>query len=578
MSNTPNYDAKVKTILDGLTPGERTDHLTGETWMMTEEEIGWYKKFNVPPSAAALSTRWMLHGIWYVGYQYWYQKHPETGKPIICTVHPATGIKVLPDKEWFEKDFLSQGREYQTDRPFFEQWRALQLAVPMPANRNHVEPVNSIAFVSQGDEDSYFVGACRSKRTFYSHLAIDTEDSAEIFRSGLVVNSYNVVHSYRIHSCRYVRESFDCLNSAFLFDCRNCEFCFGATNKRNKKYLWFNEQLSKEEWERRMAAVDFGSRSVTDGYRRQFNELIASQGVWPENFNNNTTDSSGEYLLGTTKAVDCYSCEPSAVNLFSCNHSMGKSEDCAFSGYPVNGTNFCYAASGSGNNQKYCFLTIRSDEMEYCLLCYNCSNCFGCVGLQRKAFCIFNKQYTEEDYWRKVDEIKCAMLDGGEYGEFFPAGFSPSYWKDSGGQFWFGATDGDVKKLGAMDFDPESQDAIGQDLLGAATITSATEVPDTIQELGDEWINKPLMDEEVRRRFSFIRPEVEFYRKMHIAPPVKHSISRMKDLWREANMGSFTQADCAQCGKTLRVAKNAAHLNRRIYCTADYLHYLETNG
>ena len=40
MSKTPNYDAKVKTILDTLEPGERTCELTGEKWEMTEEEIG----------------------------------------------------------------------------------------------------------------------------------------------------------------------------------------------------------------------------------------------------------------------------------------------------------------------------------------------------------------------------------------------------------------------------------------------------------------------------------------------------------------------------------------------------------
>ena len=100
MSKTPNYDQKVKAILDDLTPGERTCSMTGEKWTMTEEEIGWYKKFNVPPSKVSPLTRWKHHGAWYVGYQYWYQRHPETRKPIICTVHPATGIKVLPDKEW----------------------------------------------------------------------------------------------------------------------------------------------------------------------------------------------------------------------------------------------------------------------------------------------------------------------------------------------------------------------------------------------------------------------------------------------------------------------------------------------
>tara|TARA_Y100000031_G_C8210687_1_gene380770 strand:+ start:1384 stop:1509 length:126 start_codon:yes stop_codon:yes gene_type:complete len=41
MDKTPNYDVKVKTILDALEPGERTCDLTGEKWVMDEEEISW---------------------------------------------------------------------------------------------------------------------------------------------------------------------------------------------------------------------------------------------------------------------------------------------------------------------------------------------------------------------------------------------------------------------------------------------------------------------------------------------------------------------------------------------------------
>ncbi len=58
MSKTPNYDAKVKTILDALAPGEKVCEMTGEKWIMTEDEIGWDRRVNVPPSPYSLMTRW----------------------------------------------------------------------------------------------------------------------------------------------------------------------------------------------------------------------------------------------------------------------------------------------------------------------------------------------------------------------------------------------------------------------------------------------------------------------------------------------------------------------------------------
>ncbi len=578
MSNTPNFDLKVKAILDATTAGERVDRLTGEAWMLTDTEIDWCKKFNVPPATVSPETRWKHHGVWYVGYQYWYQSHPETRKPIICTVHPATGIKVLPDKEWFEKDFLSHGREYQLDRPFFEQWRELQLAVPMPASRNHVEPVNSIAFVSQGDEDSYFVGASKTKRTYYAHAAMDVEDCAEVYESSKLQECFNVADSSRLHRCSFVRASYDCLNSSFLFDCRNCEFCFGATNKRNKKYLWWNEQLTKEEWEKRRAEVDLGSRAVVSEQMQRFRTFVRERAVWPENFNDHAIDSTGEYLFKTTRVMDSYLCGEGAIDQYFCNFSFGQSENNAFTGYPVNGSDMYSCASISGRRQKFCFLTIRSENMEYCMLCYNCTDCFGCIGLQRKQFCIFNKQYTEEEYWKRVDALRCTMLDRGEYGEFYPAGFSPSYPGDSGAMYWFGATKEELKKMGVMEFEPESLGAIGEELADPSKMRNVSELPDYVRDLTDDWIGVPLFDPVANRRFAMIRPEVEFYRRMNVAPPTKHFTARLKDLWVEVNQGSFMETTCTACGKALRVAKNAGHPERKILCIEDYLKFIEQHG
>jgi len=35
----------------------------------------------------------------------------------------------------------------------------------------------------------------------------------------------------------------------------------------------------------------------------------------------------------------------------------------------------------------------------------NCKNCFGCTCLRGKEYCIFNKQYTREEYETLVPQI-----------------------------------------------------------------------------------------------------------------------------------------------------------------------------
>ncbi len=36
----------------------------------------------------------------------------------------------------------------------------------------------------------------------------------------------------------------------------------------------------------------------------------------------------------------------------------------------------------------------------------SCADCFGCVGLTHKKYCVFNKQYSKEEYFKKVEELK----------------------------------------------------------------------------------------------------------------------------------------------------------------------------
>src|SRR3990167_2302885 len=119
MSHTPNYDAKIKMILDNLQPGERICELTGEKWMMTEEEIGWYKKFQVPPSRCSPMTRMKYQLGFASGVVLWWKTHAITGQPILSLVHPDSPYKVITDKEWMSTDFIRSGPEGDSTLSFF---------------------------------------------------------------------------------------------------------------------------------------------------------------------------------------------------------------------------------------------------------------------------------------------------------------------------------------------------------------------------------------------------------------------------------------------------------------------------
>lgn len=578
MSKTPKYDAKVKAIFDKTKPGERTCELTGRKWDMSEKEIERYRHFNVPPSKLHPLTRMHVLTGFFVGYQWWNNKSAEDGSNFLTPAHPGSSIKVVPDKTWFDNDYSSTIRE-DDGRQVFEIMSELVHEIPITGQRNLMPPVNSIATISAGDENSYFMNASRSKNTLFGMNAIDTEDSAEIYQSYNVNNSYNTVHSDRIFNCKYVQESRDCMNSMFLFDCRNCEDCFMATNKRNAKFVFKNEQLSESEYKARLEKLDLTCRSSFEVLRKEFIGMVEKDGIWPENFNEHCENSTGEYLTNCTDCHECYFNHEGKGNFQSSFLFDGSEDSMSVTGWFASNNSF-YSTTGSrSSNIKYSYTQVQCQNMEYSYHCYNCEDCFGCVGLNRKKFCIFNKEHSEEDYWKKLDEIKCRMLDAGEYGEFMPVSWSPTRFMDSGATLFFLANEKDAKDLSASEYPAESSGACGEDRVAADQLRSTQDIPDCLNDPAlDEWIGKPVFDEGVERRFTLLPQEIKFYKKMKIAPPNQHFIARVRDLGYRANSGAFTEGSCEKCGKALIISKNKIFPNRRIYCREDYLTFIESNG
>ena len=576
MSKTPNYDAKVKQILDRLKPCERTCAALGTKWHMDEEEIEMYRKYNVPPSKYHPITRMKLMKSYFVLFDFWYNKNAETGETIISTTHPASGVKVLPDKEWFQRSFDEHARDVDMSRLVFDQIYDLMRDVPQAANYNYVLPENSLAFISLGDQDSFFVLACVSKRTCYAMNSYNVEDSAELTLASNVYNSYNVVHSSRIHNCRFLRECYDCVNCDFCFDVRNCESCFGATNKRNAKYLWFNEQLSKEEWEKRRSEVDLASYEERLSYENKFKELMGTA-VWPENFNIKAENCTGEYITDANNIKDGYYVMDGSHDVVQASYLFGvPSNNCHYAVASI-GSSDCYYSLGTKNcswNKFALSIVTNCIDSEYCSSCQDIENCFGCVGLKKKKFCIFNKQYTEGEYWQKLDEIKCKMLDEGEYGDYPPMSFSLQYVQRSGAPIVYGATIEELKKMGANLFDADADGADGPEI-DPSTIKSVDDISDRVDE---SIIGKPFMDEVYGRRFAYLKPEMKLYEKLEVAPPRNHPTRRINELYAEMNIAVFEEMNCSKCNKDIRVGKNRNYPTREVYCKECYLKHLEIYG
>src|SRR3989344_2822268 len=68
----------------------------------------------------------------------------------------------------------------------------------------------------------------------------------------------------------------------------------------------------------------------------------------------------------------------------------------------------CYECTDCAESYRlYWSFKSKSCTYSYFLYnCKNCSNCFGCSNLVSQSYCIWNKQYTREEYFKELENLK----------------------------------------------------------------------------------------------------------------------------------------------------------------------------
>ncbi len=149
----------------------------------------------------------------------------------------------------------------------------------------------------------------------------------------------------------------------------------------------------------------------TRPFFEQMKELIAKV-PWPALMNWNAVNS--DYCNCTTDNKNCYlvfggdfneDCSYATFNFYSRD-----SQDLYF----VHKCDLCYECSDSSDCSKIRFgqYAKNCSDCMFIYDCSNCTNCVGCFGLRNKANCIFNEQYTKEEYKTKIEELHLDSQEG----------------------------------------------------------------------------------------------------------------------------------------------------------------------
>ncbi len=572
-SKTPKFDEAIGKILDDLRPHTRQCRECQNNFDIVAEDIEFYKKFKVPAPTLCPQCRMQRRLAHRVILPIFYKKTcsaPGHQEKIISFYSEKNPIKIYDDKYYISDQWEASNyqKKYQDNQNFFQQFHNFKLSIPHQASSRDLNSINC----------DYTVSGNNSKDCYYSATTIDSEhvnfsvitvNSKFCYDVADVDNSENCYDSIYLNNCyqvKYSRESSHCLNSAFLFDCRDCSDCFMSSNLRHKKYYFYNQQLSKETYLKKIKQINLGNRIVVKKLKKDYQNMLLKKAIH-KNVNNEKINNSVGNLL--REVNNCYW----AVRVFGGSENLryvsnGHGLKDVMDVFGAIKVSRCYESTGIGvdnDNLKFSIMIRGGSNLEYCTDCVNCSDCFACVGLKDKKFHIFNRKYQEEEYWQEIDRIKTSMLSKGEYGEFFPIKKSIHPYQDSVASTEYSLDERVVKEKGW-----HQAEEVESDLdLSKIKIINGENIPADISQVDKSIFQKAIICSQTAKPFKITSFEFDFYKKHNIPLPTIHPLERIKTRDKQKYNFTLYQDYCFRCKRKIISAHNPDR-KLKVYCEKCY--------
>ena len=544
-------------------------------FIIEPDDFGFYEMIKVPPPVWCPQCR-MLRRLNWLSYRILYKRKCDfTGENIITFYHPDVPCKIYKQDIWWSDkwDAKSYGRDYDFSRSFFDQYKELLEEVPRAAlcteytTLTNSEYCNAVSFLKNGYLCFRHITGEDNAYTNFVLRVTNCLDVAYSFDSDMCYGTVDVRHCFQTF---FSQDCENCQNVYFSLDLANCLNCFGCTSLRNKSYCIFNEQLTKEEYEKRIKEFDLGSTNNIQKFKEQayaFSLKYPRRALKGKN-NNNT---SGEYVYNSRNARDVYYISDSENIRYSELFSKGGVKNSYDFTYFGSNSELMYETTWCGhqaNDVKFGVWNYRGHSTEYTFSCHGCEYIFGCVGLNKASYCIFNKQYSKEEYFPLIEKIKKQMNEmpfvdkrGLEhrYGGQIPADLCPWAYNESAAFELFPITKDEALAKGFTWRDPDLREYLD------ATIA----LPDHIKDVNDDIVKAILKCEICGKNYQIIQKELVFLKRFTLPVPRHCPLCRDRDRIKQLNPMKMYDRTCAKCEKPIKTSY-APERPEIVYCEECY--------
>lgn len=523
------------------------------TFQIEPDDFSFYKKIKVPPPVWCPSCRQRRRYSWRNERTLYRRNCDKTGKSIVSIYNTDSPYVIYDTNVWWGDSWspLDYGQDFDFTRPFFEQFKELQLKVPRLALLHKNCTNSDYCNHSNDSKDCYLCFTTfGSENVLHSTNIVVAKNSSDCYKvyGKSNENLYECIDIYNSYNCQFcfvVHDSFDC---NYCFDLKNCSNCFLSSNLRGQSYYFMNQKYSKEEYFEKIQQYNLSSFEVRTELYKEWKKLIFEQALHRGMFMESSVNSTGSMIFYSKNARNCFDAE--------------KVEDCRYIDFTTGGLKDSYDLYHVGINTELlyeCHAIVRSSNLigvhlsydntnlSYCDSCHNSNELFGCVGIKKGAYCIFNKQYSKEEYLILKEKIIEHMKTTGEYGQFFPSSISPFGYNETQAQLFFPLSKEQALEQGFL-WQDNMPGTYGRETLLPENI------PDDIREVDDTITKQVLKCIRTGKNYNIVDQELLFYKQHNIPIPRLHPDERYKDRMALRPNRQIYDAVCAVTGVQLQTA------------------------
>ena len=207
-------------------------------------------------------------------------------------------------------------------------------------------------------------------------------DCNRVLTSELLYECINCVNCSR---SSYLEDCSDCTESYFLKDCKGCISCFGCVNLRSKSYYWFNEEIGKEEYQKRLSEWK-RSRASIEVIQKKHRDLSLKL---PKKYyqGQKIVNSTGSYIDDVKNCKDNF-CMFDAEDSNYCQDAWHVKNCMDVTEMAFNELDYEMEGIGYSARSIGCSRTWNISDCRYVENCFSCDSIFGCVALNKQKYCI----------------------------------------------------------------------------------------------------------------------------------------------------------------------------------------------